>query len=305
VQLGIKQAVCAPVMTEESVSAFLYLDARSEGARTEPDAPAFCGALAQLAGIALGNLARRDIEDRHAALQAELSEAHGVQRTLMPGERGRAGRWQYAVRMVPGRTVAGDLFDIVQLPDGRVAFVLGDVAGKGAAAGVVMTAVIAQLHASLAADPDPGHAARTLNRYLVSRTHGRFVSLWLGVAEPEGGAVRFVDAGHGHGLIVRATGGPEPLPRPNAMVLGAADEAPFTASSMTLPPGDRIVLFSDGVVEQRSPEGELFGTERAASALQRSRSHAEDVEALHRAVCAWAERESLTDDLTAASFGYA
>lgn len=303
-RMDIHSAICTPVLIEEAVAAFLYLDARGRESAIRPDAAGFCEAVARALGLALANLKRADLEKRQRVLTSELNAAREAQQFILPPPRGEVGRVRYAMRMRPGIFVAGDLFDVLALPDGRTAFCLGDVAGHGAGSGMLMASAQAFLHAYLESGRSPAQAVGLLNRFLSDRlTAGRFVSLFLGVLDPDG-TLEFVDAGHGHWLLLCAHPGETPSPDPECIPLGIDPDHAFASATVRMHPGDRLILFSDGLIDQRAPGGEEFGMDRLREALSASANPDDDIQHIFDRVLAFAQTSSLDDDATAASFEF-
>lgn len=341
ISLGIQTAMCAPIAIGGVVSAFLYLDARagetggargfmggfagggasssppprgmggSPGPRTtaiQQDAAAFCMALAKMYSLAMSNILREQLALRQATIEKDLAAAREAQRLIVPPEEGNVCGVQYAMRMRSGRYVAGDLFDVVALGDGRVAVFLGDVAGKGIGAAILMATAQTHLSASLRALKDPAAAVAEVNHYLCARVaQNKFISLWLGVFDPATRQVSFVDAGHGHWLVVERDGGGQANIRRieaiGGLPLGIEADGEYQAEQFTLNPGDRVVVFSDGVVEQPGQDAVLFGLPRAIEAIMTSASEADDVKRLFDSVMAYAQTDALSDDTTVASIG--
>ncbi len=288
VQLGIHSAICAPIMVNNTLAAFIYLDARNTEAGVQDDAAAFCSAIAKIAGMALGNLRASDIRARQKELETDIQAAHDAQMRLMPPPRGKMGRVTYAMRSIPGRLVAGDLFDAFPLADGRVALFLGDVAGKGVGAALLMATAQSHLNGSLRQFGDPGRALNEVNRYIAHHcVDGKFISLWVGVLSPrdDGSSVlSFVDAGHGYWLVRPNDGRVQRPTYRGGLPMGVDADTVYESESMVLSAGSRIVVYSDGVVEQTSPEGNDFGVDRAIFSLEPCPSPDVDVETLVRAV---------------------
>jgi sigma-B regulation protein RsbU (phosphoserine phosphatase) len=298
VAMGIHSAICAPLVVDGSVVACLYLDARGAESRVRPDALDFCIALARLAGLAFANIQRAKMRDRQRELEDELGAARQAQQWLVPLS-GRIGGVAYQVHMQPGEYVAGDLFDVVQLNDGRVAVCIGDVTGHGAGAGIVMAAAQAFLHAALRAEQDPARAVAAVNRYISQQSRmERFASLWVGVFDPDARTVTAVDAGHGycvavdaarHATLIRCSGG---------HMLGVDADCEYEATTIPLPADGRLVIFSDGVVEQSNRAGDMYGVPRLCEALKNPTS--DDPRTIVEAVERFAEGLTLNDDATAA-----
>lgn len=302
-RLGIQAAVCAPITLGDTVDAYLYLDDRRHDALVEPDAAAFCQALCRIGGLALANQRRAALERLNAEIMRDVSAAAEARRLLMPVAEGCCRSVRYCVRMKPGRFVAGDLFNILPIEGGRVGVYLGDVAGKGVGAAMLMATTQTMLNAALRSTGSPAAALREIGPELAPMLPGgRFISLWVAVVEPDARTVRFVDAGHGHWLVRSSAGAsPTPLRTEGGLPLGVDPDAPYQNESLMLGEGGRIVLLSDGVVEQRSLDGEEFGMARTVGALESCSGAAEDVEGLFSAVEAYAGTSALDDDVTVAS----
>lgn len=312
--LSIHSALCAPVFLGDTVEGFLYLDARGNEAAANSEAPTFCQAVARAYGLALANLKRRELERRQAALQAEMHAAREAQQFILPPLRGEVGCLSYAMQMRPGLFVAGDLFDVVELSDGRIAVCFGDVAGHGIGSAMLMAATQSHLNAQIRATGDPAAAMTSVNKYLADRlSPGRFVSIWLGVFSSDG-TLTYVDAGHGHWLIRQSAGGPVggatahmPAQKERAIPVGIFADTRFNNEVVKLEPGGggvgggRVVLFSDGVVEQRDGMGREFGRDRLVDALRDSGGPAEDVSRVFAALEAFNRTATFNDDATAAS----
>ncbi|HWB52801.1 MAG TPA: FHA domain-containing protein, partial [Tepidisphaeraceae bacterium] len=135
-QANIAVAICAPLMLDKTVAAYLYLDSRGNSPavlRTlRPNASGFCQALCRMAGLALANLKRIDIERRAARLESELSAAAAAQAWILPRAPITAGPFTCIGQSQPGGYLGGDFFDAQVLPDGRLAVSLGDVTGHDA-----------------------------------------------------------------------------------------------------------------------------------------------------------------------------
>ena len=302
IELGIQSAICAPVHVGNEIQAFLYLDARESSARVAPDAAAFCGAIARMCGLAMSNLQRQALHERQRRLEADLDAARAAQMRIMPPESGALGAIRYSMRSEPGRVVAGDLFDIFTIDDQRVAFMLGDVTGKGMGAALVMAMAQSHMHAAMCEHRDLERAMFSLNTYLAQHSaENEFVSLVVGLIDPENCAVSFVDAGHGYAIHLAANGEPKPIVAEGGLVAGVDAGYRYKAERLECGSGDRIVVFSDGVVEQPSPNGEQFGMARALEAITGSPDCNEDVRRIFDAVVAFATSDSLADDVTVAS----
>ena len=323
--LSIHSALCVPIMVGDAVDSYLYLDARGHERTVQQDATGFCVALARICGLAMSNLVRRELESRQAEMMVQLGAAREAQQVILPPEQGAVGGMDYALRMRPGMYVAGDMFDIIDVNAAerergraygvetsasdkrgdRVAVFLGDVTGEGIGAGILMASGQSHLHALLQQHADPERAVNAVNKYLAEHSPpDRFISLWVGLFDRDARTLTYVDAGHGHWAIVR--GGEAHRESARGGIPAAIDPG-VTYSARTIPFGesDRVVVFSDGVIEQSATgttrAEDMFGMDRVLDLLAQSSSPAGDVERVMRAVLAHAGGDALDDDTTIAS----
>ncbi len=315
---GLTTAMAAPVFLDGAVALCFYLDARREERPVHEDAGAFCQAIAEMSSLSIANMQRTRLVVERLRLAEQMEAAMQIQRQILPSPAGNLGEVAYAMELRPGRFVAGDLFDIIRLDARRVAFFIGDVAGKGVPAAILMATTQSYLNAALRWHEDPAMAVHEVNQHLMSHApEGKFVSLWVGVLDVTTGVLRFCDAGHGYCLIRQPGEAPgEVDPRAKGMPLRVLEEAVYASDSLVLRPGARVVLYSDGVVEQPSaaPAGarrsgaseadSAFGLSRILSTLALAENADQDVHMIVKAVQRHAGSEALADDLTVASIEY-
>lgn len=297
-EMHVTGALCLPIRLAEDVVALLYLDTRDDEPAARPHATDAAAALATAYALASANLKRIDLERRHQRLRADLDAAREAQRMLLPPDVGVVGCARYALHLRPGDFIAGDLFDALELDDGRAAFIVGDVTGHGVGPGLIMSTAQATLRATLRADPDPERAVNRLNEDLCARlAAGRFVSLWLAILD-RSGTLTVVDAGHGHAMLSAGEGS---LPISEDIPVGIDPDHRYRATSMLLPADAAVVAYSDGVTEQRGANAEEFGVGGLRDSVRRAGA---GPEAIVRAVADALERHSpgvRDDDATIAA----
>jgi sigma-B regulation protein RsbU (phosphoserine phosphatase) len=202
--------------------------------------------------------------------KSELEIAANVQQKLFPRSQRRLDTIDYAGQCVAAREIGGDYYDFLDVAENTVGFVLGDVSGKGVPAALLMANLQAcfrsQDHAALM---EPAHVLRTINRHFYESTAPeRFATLFYGVYDDRTRRLRYVNCGHVAPLLRRASGAVERL-EPTATMLGAFKEWSCTEESAVLEPGDRLVIYSDGVTEAGIDDGEEFGEDRLVLLLGR------------------------------------
>ncbi|HSK09785.1 MAG TPA: PP2C family protein-serine/threonine phosphatase [Vicinamibacterales bacterium] len=210
-----------------------------------------------------------------AALRREVQIAQEVQRQLFPHERPPMRSLRYSGICRAARGVGGDFYDFLPLTGDRLGLALADIAGKGLPAALLMASLQALLRSHAPThSTDLGLLGAELNRHLVETSDGaRFASLFFGVYDDRSRELQYLNAGHLPPIIVSGgdahsratvrrldTGG---------MVLGLFAGQPYVQRSVSLQPGDRIAIFSDGVTEAADPAGEMFGEERLIEAVLR------------------------------------
>ena len=306
VALSIEEALCVPILLGSAVAGVLYLDVRAGGASPAGragDAGGFAIGLARLAAMAWANLMRVDMERRQARMEAELNAAAESQRYLMPPREAHVGPFGYVGECRPARDVGGDFFDVIPLEGNRLAVALGDVTGKGVPASVLMTASKGFLYAALSEHGDPGRAVTELNRFLEPRCQDdRFLTLWVGVLDGEARTLSYVDGGHGYAMIVAGDGQLDRLNASTAPLVGVLPGAEYETTTMPLPDAGRLLVVSDGIIEQ-SPAGGMPADQFAMTGIEtclRSLPPDEDaIIALFDAVERFAGTAALADDATA------
>ncbi len=227
---------------------------------------------------ALVALVRAEVDEgrlrRHSDHQRrrELAEAEVVQRSLLPRALPVVPGVELAVHWQPAGGVGGDAFDIALIDERRLAISVADVAGKGMPAALLMSSVQATIRA-VAGGSDPAAVCDHVNRSLVGQIpDGRFVTLVLAILDPHTRRVVYTNAGHNQPIHVRRDGAATRLDK-GGPVLGVVLDAVYDLGVVTLEPGDRLVFFTDGLVEATDGHEE-FGEDRLVSLIQSRRSHA-------------------------------
>ena len=256
------------------------------------------------AALALDNARLFEEQLERERLTRELDIAREVQRRLLPQRLPQLDGLALAAASVSAQEVGGDYYDFAALPDGRLAFIVGDVSGKGTSAAFYMAELqgIFQSVSRLAPSPAAflGHANEALAAALERNV---FISVVYGVLDPEREEVALARAGHCPAALI-TLGGEARLLRSKGIGLGLDRGALFRSTlaeeRLRLQPGDVLVLYTDGVVESRSEGGEEYGYDRLLDALRRHR-HEEATE-LHEALLGDLHRfighETYDDDMT-------
>lgn len=202
--------------------------------------------------------------------ELQLAQGRAVQSQLMPAAGVEIPNIQVAAEFLPALEVGGDLYDVFSAPDGRVAFSLGDVSGKGLPAGLLMGMIQGAVRSNPWFRDAAAHEsfARQLNTLLCNRSAGaKFASLFWGSYDVDHAQLSYVNAGHCPGFVVGRRG----IERLDSTgpVLGLLPQSRFEQATVNFEKGDLLVLYSDGIIEAANASGEEFGEERLCTALNR------------------------------------
>jgi len=201
---------------------------------------------------------------RHAR---ELDEARQIQRGLLPQALPAVDGWEIAAACEPAEVVGGDTFDVIRLDAHHLGLSLGDVSGKGVPAALLASNLQAAVRSAASRLPAPADLCAEVNRALCgSVASGHFVTYFYGVLDTASGQLRYCNAGHLPPLLATRNGCVTTLVT-GGMVLGVAAEAGYQEGTVRLDPGDRLLVYTDGLTEARSPTGEEFGEERLRRAI--------------------------------------
>jgi phosphoserine phosphatase RsbU/P len=190
-------------------------------------------------------------------MRAELEEARLIQRQLLPERDVAHPAFSISGTCLPCRAVGGDWYDYMFLPDGRVAAIVADVAGKGMAAALLMSSTRGILRLLAERAIDPAEILERLNKILLRDfPRPRFVTMAYVLLDPSDLTARIALAGHPPPVLI--AGMPRLLEHAGGFPLGILD-AGYVEQRITLTPGARLVLYSDGILEARSPDGGEYG----------------------------------------------
>jgi sigma-B regulation protein RsbU (phosphoserine phosphatase) len=206
-------------------------------------------------------------EARRTLLESELQVAREVQAGLMPREMPEIPGFCLANAWHPAREVAGDFFHIFPLQESRWGLVIGDVANKGTAAALYMAMVHSLILSGALRHRSPAAVLMEVNQTILRQSSSSiFVTVFLAVLDPGSHTLRYANTGHNPPLVRRASGAVESLSTTGPM-LGLFQELQVSETTITLAPGDAVVLFTDGVPEARDPRNEMYRGNRLTAAL--------------------------------------
>lgn len=295
---GIYSIICAPLLINERVVGVLYVDFLLTMRTISEEDVRLVARIARFAAIKLETTRLREESIQKRIMDEEFKTASTVQRRLLPAGPPEVPGYTFTGINRPCRTISGDYFDYAIRPDGRIYFVAADVSGKGITAGLLMAGLQSSFRIFIGTDPKPAELTRMLNLSLKENMpQGKFITLFAGRLDPATGVVEFTNAGHTPPIRI-ASDHVDEL-NDTDLLLGLFPKAEYRNQTLTLAPGDALVLFTDGVTEAENLAGEEFGSAAIAKVL--APLHARDAstigDTVEHAVVAYTGN-NLTDDLT-------
>ena len=258
------------------------------------------GLLSVVFAFALVNLlVLLEVADR-LSLKNDLEIAREIQKAMLPPGRFRARGADVAAFSRPANTVGGDFYEILPLGDGRLVIAVGDVAGKGSPAALLMALLLAMMRTLNDERLEPAELIARLNVQVCRQAPGnRFITLFYAVFDMNTGLLTYVNAGHTPPLLLRNRGDVERL-HEGGVALGLFDQSVYGAGRTLMQPGDLLAVYSDGITESENPEGRPFDERGLENVLTAERRN--NIAAIGSAVAKAVEIHTadtrLADDLT-------
>lgn len=308
----IRSVMCAPLWTQENNKAFgvIQLDTQDRSKKFKQDDLNLLMAVANQASTALENARMHEEMMAKERLKRDLDLAHQVQMSFLPRALPVLSGYEFYAHYEPAQEVGGDYYGFIPLASDRgLAILLGDVAGKGIPAALLMAKLSSDARFSLLSQNSPGAAIAILNDLLYQNTSqmDRFVTLAAVLLDGEKHAVTFVNAGHPSPLVFRhATAQLEKATSREfiGLPLGVMEGFPYDATALTLEPGDTVLVFSDGVTEAMDKQNNLLNEKAFYTAVEEGvRGPKALGDRIVKLVKQHAAGRSQSDDITMVCFG--
>ena len=296
---GTRSELASPLVLKGRTIGVFNLESNVEDAYHEGHLE-LLGAFASQAAIAIERARlTRELLDRRR-IEKELAIAREIQQSFLPKQAPRVPKFDLAGSARAHDEVGGDYYDFIDVGDHRLGLAIADVSGKGIPASLLMAGLRMALLAEIRNEFAIRAVMKKVNALLHESTERhRFVTAFYGVLDYKTSTITFANAGHNPPILRRADGSFEHL-MDGGVALGVLADAVYDDRPLRLRPGDVLVLFTDGVTEAESPDGEQFGTQRLEQEIERlyERSAEEIVRGIETAVLDWAGSRGQNDDLT-------
>ncbi len=298
---GIRTLVAAPLLAPDANLGMIVLSSRVHVRRYSEEDMELLVALASVAALRIRNISLAEEAARRRALEREMTIARQIQIALLPESLPEIPGYSLFATNDPSRSVSGDFYE-VQTCDatGEPVIVIADVSGKGMSASLVAASLDALLMGPIeVGHPTDAICARVSRRLNARTPPERYATAIIASLEPKSGVLSYTNAGHNAGLLVRANGSSERL-EGTGLPLGLFPIADYERAEVSLGLGDLVVLYTDGITEAASANGEEFGLDRLEKVV--TTYSAEPLVALavaiETAVEVFAEERRFADDRT-------
>jgi serine phosphatase RsbU (regulator of sigma subunit) len=268
--LRIRSMMCAPLVDNDGNSlGVIQVDTSDQRQRFQKDDLDVLASIASQAAVAVDNATLHERAMKQQVLQRDLELAHKVQRGLLPAAPPEVGGYYFFDFYEPANQVGGDYYDYVELPNNRLAIVLGDVSGKGVSAALLMAKLSGEVRYFLASEPNPAVAMCRINgSFSRSGWQDRFVTFVLAVLDADKHEVTIVNAGHMAPFLRHGKGQVDTIgEEETGLPLGVDADYQYEACTYAIAPGDFLALFTDGFSEAMNTKNELYGLDRLREQL--------------------------------------
>jgi len=271
-RMKIRSMMCAPLVGSDGAAlGVIQVVTRGERDAFSGDDLDLLVSVASQAALAIENATLHEAVLRQRELERDLEFATQVQLGFLPKSRPRLPAYAFADYYEAALRIGGDYFDYVVLPGGRLAVTLGDVAGKGVPAALLMARLYSSARYQLLTCKTAEESVAGLNREISSSGLGhRFITFLVMVIDPETHGVQLVNAGHLAPLVRRASGEVIQVGREESgLPLGIVPDLEYRESRFSLEPGDAIIAYTDGVTEAMNGDRQIYGRNRLEECIVR------------------------------------
>ena len=250
---------------------------------------------------------REQLARQLKAIKEELETARQIQLSILPREIPRIEGLEVAARYIPMTSVAGDFYDFIQVDEKRLGILVADVSGHGMPAALIASMLKIALAAESAHALDPARVLSGLNQALCGKFQIHYVTAAYALVDMEKKIIRYGAAGHPPLLLRNRSAGGTREVEENGLFLGSFPEATYSSVEVPFTPGDRGVLYTDGILEMTDPSEEQFGIDRFKQYLDSNRGLGTEpfVDGLLDELSRWSDRASgrePEDDVTIVAF---
>jgi phosphoserine phosphatase RsbU/P len=234
-------------------------------------------------------------------MDREFQLARDIQQTFLPSHMPRIPGWELDARWQTARIVGGDFYDIFRISGKKVGLVIADVSDKGMPAALYMTVTRTLIRSDARNTLSPGALLERVNNMLVvDAQNGMYVTVVYAILDLETGVLTYASAGHNQPLRIQSSNGAVHRLHKGGMAMAVLEDNRYQDYRLAIEPGDALIFYTDGVTEQFSPDGEIYGEERLLELLksQNGQSIATILDNLHLSLIGFRGGDPPSDDVT-------
>jgi sigma-B regulation protein RsbU (phosphoserine phosphatase) len=292
--------IAAPLLAGGEVLGLLYMDNPFTPTHFDQNHLDLLTTIARVAAIKIENTRLLEARLEKRRFEEELQVASEIQLSLHPSRPPQLAGWDIAGLSFPCREIGGDYYDFIPRGNGKLILAVGDVAGKGMGAALMMSSVHAALRAQAQTARTLADIVAAVNDYLVENSpENKFLTLFCAELDPVTGILHYTSAGHDPALLVHADGTYTELPA-QGIPMGITPNVSPAIHQVCLTPGDILAIYTDGLTESMNEEGDILGLERLVQTIVKNRglSASRLRDRVEEAVSRFVGRAPAADDLT-------
>jgi len=273
---SIHSLLSAPLMVRSKLIGILTIYNKKEDEEFTDQDQRLLSIIATQSAQVVENARLHEEEQALKKMRHEVELAAKIQKQLLPKEQPEIEGYGLCGRNITARSVGGDYFDFIKLDESKWAICLGDVSGKGMPASLLMSNLQALLRGQVIYQPSPGKLLKNANRQFYQSTDTeKFVTFFLGILDTASHTLQYSSGGHEHPFLLHPDNNYSRL-KTGGIPLGVMDNQKYEEESVKLNPGDKLIIFSDGIIDSRSEDDERFGEERLQSLLIKENENSGD-----------------------------
>lgn len=298
---SVRSMMAVPLQTSDNVLGLIYVDSPHMVRPFTAEDLNLLTVMANIAAIRIEHARLLEVEKHDMLIARDMQQAAEIQKSLLPSRPPQIDGLDVAALSEPCRSVGGDYYDFFMRPGGRQVFLVGDVAGKGMPAALLMTSLQARVQVLLEEKLEMSALVTRLNSSILASCPGnRFITFFICEIDPATGEVTYCNAGHNPPLLIRANGKVQRL-EDGGPVLGVLPRYAFSQHKCWMDEGDLLVMFTDGVTEaERIGSDEEYGERRLLELVRKNHALpvSEILPALTEDVASFAGSVTSSDDFT-------
>lgn len=297
---SIHSLVSVPLMTRSRLIGILTLYNKKNQLGFTNDDQRLLSIIASQSAQVVENARLHEEEEALIQMKREIELAAKIQNQLLPKEQPIINGYNLCGRNVTAHSVGGDYFDFIPLAPNRWAICLGDISGKGLPASLLMSNVQAILRGQVRYQPSPGTVLNHANNQLYHSTNiEKFVTLFLGFLDTDAHTLQYSSGGHEFPFLVHADKRLERL-KTGGIPIGVIENYTYEEETIPFRPGDKLVVYSDGIVDSRNKDGDSFGEDRVQQLIVKGANNSGQqlMDYIFDSSLAYNDKPQLFDDMT-------